>query len=247
MSTERKIVEKAMRELRIKRFLESEIGNAGISSIVIQKTPLATRIAIRAKRPNMVIGKRGITVKALTELLEKNYGVSNPQLDIIEVENPELDPKLVAQRIAKQIEIDGKIKQILRMTLNDVMNAGAIGAEIRVAGKIAGKGGKAKTLRVRAGYLKKSGDVMRMVSKGSTTAYLKAGAIGVKVLIVPPGTVFPDAVKINEKLLGEMAENAKGDGKEGVEKANGMEPEKEKVHNDFSEAKKEEVQNGLAQ
>ncbi|MFH1257365.1 MAG: 30S ribosomal protein S3, partial [Candidatus Micrarchaeota archaeon] len=180
-----------------KQYLQKELMNAGISTIVIQKTPLATRVAIRVKKPSMVIGKKGATVKSITEKLEKDFGVDNPQLDIIEVENPSLDAKLVAERIARQIEIEGNIKQIMRMNLRDVKEAGAIGTEIICSGKVVGKGGKAKALKMRHGYMKKAGDLLKLIDMARAVAYLKAGAIGVTVKIVHPDVVFPDSMKID--------------------------------------------------
>ena len=197
VATEKKFLAKAMKDLLIKRYLDLELRNAGVSTITIQKTPLATRIAIHVKKPSMVIGKRGATVKIITEKLEKDFGIDNPQLDIIEVENPNLDAKLVAGKIARQIEIEGNIKQIMRVNLKDVKEAGAIGVEIIVSGKVVGKGGKAKAIRVRSGYLKKSGDLLKLIDMGKATAYLKAGAIGVTAKIVHPDTVFPDAINID--------------------------------------------------
>ncbi|MFH1750542.1 MAG: 30S ribosomal protein S3 [Candidatus Micrarchaeota archaeon] len=197
MATEKKFLVKALNDLMIKAYLEGELKNAGISTIMIQKTPLATRIAMRVKRPSMVIGKKGATVKAITEKLEKDYGIDNPQLDIIEVENPSLDAKLVAEKIARQIEIEGNAKQIMRINLRDVVESGALGVEIIVAGKVIGKGAKAKALRMRKGFLKKAGELKKLIDIGRATAYLKAGAIGISVKIVRPGTIFPDAMNIN--------------------------------------------------
>jgi len=201
VATEKKFLAKAMKDFLIKQYLEGELRNAGVSTIEIQKTPLATRIAIRVKRPSMVIGKKGATVKAITEKLEKEFGVDNPQLDIIEVERPSLDAKLVAEKIARQIEIEGNIKQIMRMNLRDVVESGAIGTEIIVAGKVVGKGAKAKALRMRQGYLKKSGELKKLIDVGRATAYLKAGAIGILVKIVRPGTVFPDSINIDYRAI----------------------------------------------
>ncbi len=201
MATEKKFLAKSLNDLLIKGYLEGELKNAGVSSIVIQKTPLATRIAIRVKKPSLVIGKKGATVKNITEKLEKDFGIDNPQLDIIEVENASLDAKLVAERISRQIEIEGNIKQIMRMNLRDVIEAGGVGVEIQVSGKVVGKGGKAKAIRVRSGFLKKAGDLLKLIDKGTSTAYLKAGAIGVTVKIVRPGTVFPDAISIDYASL----------------------------------------------
>jgi small subunit ribosomal protein S3 len=201
MASEKKFIRKALSEFRVKEFLEEELEKAGVSSIEIQKTPVATRITINVRRPGIVVGKQGRAIKDLCDALEKRYGIENPQLEVVEVRRPELDPKLAAEKIARQIEIRGNAKQAIAFTLREIMGAGAIGAEIIVAGKVIGKGAKAKVIRARAGYLKKSGEIMKLVREGKFTAYPRAGAIGVTVKIVPPGTIFPDKVDVSQIIL----------------------------------------------
>lgn len=245
MATELKFLQKSLEDLLITRYLEGELKNAGVSTISIQKTPLATRIAIRVKKPSMVIGKKGSTVKAITEKLEKDFHVDNPQLDIIEVERPSLDAKLVAEKIARQIEIEGNIKQVMRINLRDTVESGAMGVELICAGKVVGKGGKAKALRMRSGFLKKAGDLMKLINVGRATAYLKAGAIGVTVKIVQPGTIFPDAIKIDYQAIGAMVAGAENglspaEGKSDDEKAAEFAAElklKEKIEKAKADAK----------
>jgi len=198
MASERKFIKKALGEFRVKAFLEEELEKAGVSRIEIQKTPVATRITLHVRRPGIVVGKKGKAIKELCEVLEKHFGVDNPQLEVVEVPRPDLDPKLVAEKIARQIEIRGNVKQAMAFALKEIMGGGAIGAEIRVAGKVIGKGAKAKVLKVRSGYLKKSGEIMRLVQKGHYTAYPRAGAIGITVKIVQPGTVFPDRIDVSQ-------------------------------------------------
>lgn len=198
MATEKKFIQNAISNLKLKTYLESSLKRAGVSSVQIQRTPLATRIKLEVLKPGMVVGKRGSSVATLTEQLQKGFGIENPQLDITEVTSPELDAILMAEKIGRQVEMNGNIKQIMRFVLKDIMNAGAIGAEIIVAGKVIGKGAKAKALRYRQGYLKKSGHAMKLVSKARYVAYLKAGAIGITVKIVKPGTVFADQIKTPE-------------------------------------------------
>lgn len=201
MAVEKKFIKKALNYLKVKEFLEKELEKAGVSSIIVQKTPIATRISLHVRRPGIVVGKRGSSIKELSELLQTKFGLDNPQIEVIEVDNPSLDAKLMAEKIGKQIELRGNAKRVMRMALSEIMGAGAVGAEIRVAGKIIGKGGKAKTLKVREGYLKKSGELVKLVRKGKFVAYLKAGAIGVSVEIVPPDTLFPDQVNLEQALL----------------------------------------------
>jgi small subunit ribosomal protein S3 len=241
MAAEKKFIKKALTEYAVKEYLEKELDRAGVSKIELQKTPIATRIAIHVRRPGVVVGKRGKTIQQVNEVLQQRYGIENPQLEVIEVGNPSLDAKLVAERVAHQIEIRGNAKRVARFALQEAMEAGAIGAEIRIAGKIVGKGGKAKVVKARAGYLKKSGEPVKLVQKGRYVAYPKAGAIGVTVKIVPPGTVFPDQVVVPELKLPEtpapLAGAPAGEGAVAAEA--GLPPAEEKALEQKLEAAKE--------
>ncbi|MFA4946553.1 MAG: 30S ribosomal protein S3 [Candidatus Micrarchaeia archaeon] len=206
MAVEKKFIIKALDDLEVKSFLFRELERAGVSTINIQRTPIATRISICVRKPGMVVGKRGKAIKDLCDDLQARFRIENPQIEIIEVMQADLDAKLVAERIGKQIELRPRVKPIVRIALNEIMDAGAIGAEIRVAGKIVGKGGKAKTVSVRKGYLKKSGEPMNLVRVGRYVAHLKAGCIGVTVKIVAPETVFPDKIKIKRRAAEPVAQ-----------------------------------------
>ncbi|MDP3742064.1 MAG: KH domain-containing protein [Candidatus Micrarchaeota archaeon] len=133
MASEKKFIQKALSDFEVKAFLQRELEQAGVSSIQIQKTPIATRIAIAVRRPGLVVGKKGQTIKDITGALQTNYGVENPQIEVIEVQQPSLDAKLMAEKIGRQIEIKGNVKTAMRFALREIMSAGAIGAEIRAA------------------------------------------------------------------------------------------------------------------
>jgi len=225
MASEKKFIKKALNDFKVKEFLQKELERAGVSGIALQKTPVATRITIRVRRPGIVVGKKGKAIKELCDVLEKKYGIENPQLEVVEVMKPELDPQLVAEKIARQIEIKGNVKQALAFSLREIMAGGAIGAEIRIAGKVIGKGAKAKVLRARAGYLKKSGEIMKLVQVGRFTAYPRAGAIGVTVKIVPPGTIFPDKIKMEDVKFGDEKPAQEAGSEKTGETAAATEPE----------------------
>ncbi|VVB70169.1 30S ribosomal protein S3 [uncultured archaeon] len=201
MAVEKKFLQKRLEDIQVKDFLKKELDKAGVSSIEIQKTPVATRIFIKVRRPGAVVGRKGSGIKAITETLTKQFHIENPQIEIIEVGNSSLDPQLVAEKIGRSIEAMNKVKQVMRFTLNDVMNAGAIGCEIRIAGKVQGKGAKAKAIKVRQGYLKKSGEPVKLVKVGKYVSHMKAGAIGILVKIVPPGTIFPDKINMEKARM----------------------------------------------
>ena len=196
MTVMRKMIQKALDDLQVKTYLYKDLAKAGVSDIQIQRTPIATRITARVRKPGMVVGKKGNTIKEVCDELSRRFGIENPQFEVIEVTQPSLDAKLMAEKIGQRIEMRPNIKPIMRMALREIIEAGALGAEIQVAGKVVGKGGKAKALRVRGGYLRKSGEPMKQVRKGHYVAYLKAGAIGILVKIVPPNAVFPDTISV---------------------------------------------------
>ncbi|OIO24523.1 30S ribosomal protein S3 [Candidatus Micrarchaeota archaeon CG1_02_55_22] len=193
MATEKKMIHTAIGNYFVTSYLEKALERAGVSSIRIQKTPVATRIELTVQRPGIVVGKRGSSITELSEKL-KEFGIENPKIEVVEVEVPSLDAKLMCEKIGRFVETRGNVKQAIRIALREIMSAGAIGAEIRVAGKIVGKGGKAKTITVRAGYLKKSGDPIKLVREAKYTIFPKAGAIGITVKILPPGVKLPDKI-----------------------------------------------------
>jgi small subunit ribosomal protein S3 len=192
MAVERKFIEESINRYKLANFLRHELDRAGFSDVDIQRTPMVTRITVSVTKPGKVIGRKGKTIKDLTDAVQKEFGIDNPQIAVVEVTKFELEPRLVAKEVVKSIEMGRNVRSVLHYTLKVVMNAGALGAEIVASGKIAAKGARAKRLRVAAGYIPKAGEPARLVKKAHVTAYPKFGAIGVLVRIVQPGTVFPD-------------------------------------------------------
>lgn len=189
---EEKFIEDSITRYRVSKFLESELDRAGFSRVSIQRTPMVTRIAVEVTNPGRVIGKRGKSIQELTEAIQREFKIDNPQISVVESTNQNLQPRLVAKKICKYIEMGKKVRAILHAGLRDIMRSGALGAEIVASGKIAAKGGRSKSFRVMSGYIPKAGEPARQVARAHVTAYPKSGAIGVLVRIVLPGTVFPD-------------------------------------------------------
>lgn len=198
MGIERQIIQDSLVKYRVAKFLEEELDKAGFVDVDIQRTPMLTRVNVVVTNPGKVIGKKGKTIKDLTDELIKKFNLENPQIVVSEAKNPALEPRLIAKKIAKFIEIGKKPRVILHAALRDIMNAGALGGEIIAAGKLAAKGGRAKALRVSAGYIPKAGEPTNLVYTSKVTAYPKSGAIGVTVSIVKPGTIFPDKELVSE-------------------------------------------------
>ena len=202
---ERKFIEDSKIKALISDFVKEELKRAGVSKVEIQRTPLITRIVVYVRRPGMVIGRKGRTIRELTETIAKRFKVENPRIDVKQIEVPELDAMLMAERIAKMLERGARPRRALYSTLSAIMGAGAIGAEIIIKGKLAGKGAKARKLRAEAGYMPKAGDPShKMVREAYTVALPKQGIIGVWVRIVPPGVILPDKINVEEIAKSEM-------------------------------------------
>jgi small subunit ribosomal protein S3 len=194
MVVERKFIDDALIKIKISKYLEKQLSKAGFSRVDIQKTPMITRITVYVTNPGRVIGRGGETINLLTDTLKMGFGIENPQINVAEVNNPRLEPRLVAKYIANSLERNANARSILHSTIKDIMSNGALGAEIIAAGKLAAKGARARSIKIRLGYMPKAGDSTNLVDEAKVAAYPKYGAIGITVRIVQPGTVFPDRV-----------------------------------------------------
>ena len=183
MAVEKYFVSEGIKESQIEEFLKERFDKAGYSHVVIQRTPLGTRITVYAEKPGIVIGKSGRRVDEITNEIREKFDLENPMLDVREVENPFLDANIIANKIAKAIERGVFYKKIANYYLQKIMEAGAVGAEIRIGGKLGGERGRFQ--KFREGYIKHSGYYAdTLVDKGYATAVVKLGKIGVKVKIL---------------------------------------------------------------
>ena len=204
---ERKFVAQRIKEHQIEEHISKNLKKVGHSHTKVQRTPLGEKVIIFASRPGLVVGRKGQNIKKLTKELKDKFNLENPQIEISEVEAPDLDAQIVAERIANSLERFGpaKFKGIGHKTMSDVMNAGALGVEIIISGKI--PSARAKRWRFYKGYLKKCGDIALVgVKKAYANAQLKTGTIGVQVKIMPPDIKLPDKVNIIKEEVIEKGE-----------------------------------------
>jgi small subunit ribosomal protein S3 len=193
---ERKFITKNMKEYLIQEYIDKNIKRVGHSHTKLKKTPLGDKIIIFASMPGLVVGRSGANIKKLTKSLKTHFGLENPQIEMSDVENMYLNPRIVAEKIANSLERfgTGRFKGIMHRSMSDVMNAGAKGVEILVTGKV--PGARAKRWRVYQGYLKKCGDVaINGVLSAKVAAFVKTGAIGIQVKIMPPNVRLPDEIR----------------------------------------------------
>lgn len=192
---EKDFVTEGLKRTRIDEFLENELERAGYGGMEIQVTPLGTMVVVYAERPGMVIGRGGKTVRSITQNLKMNYGLENPQVEVKEVEVPELNPKIMAHKIAAMLQRGMHFRRVAYTALRRIMGAGAQGVEVTISGKI--RGSRSAAAKFSDGYIKKCGEPStRFVREGFATVQLKPGVLGIYVRIMPPGIVLPDKVDI---------------------------------------------------
>lgn len=197
MTVKDKFVEMGIKKVELETFLEKTLGRAGYAGVDIRRLPTGTRVTLYVERPGMVIGKKGGKIYQLTEELEKRFKIERPQVEVLEIKNPELCAPIMAKRIAFAIERGINVRRVGQMMLRRIMEAGAKGAEIVISGKIAGE--RKKRVRFYQGYLVKTGDLaQKYVSYGYAQALTKPGTIGVKVWILPPDAPILDKIWIEE-------------------------------------------------
>lgn len=211
---ERKFVQFKKEEYAIKEYVKSSLGKGRISSVRIEYTPVGEKIIVATNKPGLVIGRRGEKIEELTFVLKRRFKLENPHIDILEITKPEFDAQLTADEIALSLERLGslKFKIIAYKVLKRIIDAGALGVEIRLSGKLPSE--RAKTWRFASGYLKKTGDAAKIVDKAQATGKTMAGIVGVKMAILPPDRKIHDQiiidnnirVKINTEIIEEVEE-----------------------------------------
>ena len=182
MSAVKNVIKSNYRNMELDEFLSQSLKDAGYGYADVQKTPLGTRITLYVTRPGLVIGRKGTGIRELTTKLEQKFGLSNPQISVMEVTIPELNPKIMCNRIAQLIERGTAFRRAALWTINTVMNAGALGVEVSIAGKLRSE--RAHFEKHSAGVVPKSGDVaLRVVHVGITHVLTKMGLMGVQLRI----------------------------------------------------------------
>lgn len=228
---ERFFIEQGIRKVELDAYLRKQLKKAGFTKAEIVKTPLVTRIVVNVTTPGLAIGKGGQNIRQLTDTIKEKFKIDNPQLEIKEIDKPNLDAQVVADRIASLISTGYSWRSIVYKIVKDIMNDGAQGVEINLSGVLAGKGQRKRKQRIFAGYMKKVGEQVRLVDSAKANAYSKIGAIGVKVRIVKPGVKFPD--KVNLQAIIDEKKKPKEEAAIGVEATETIEKPKEE--------KKEEI------
>ncbi len=199
MSIVKRFITESIKKTEIDEFLQKKLERAGYGGVNLSKTPLGTHVVIYAMRPGLVIGRGGETIKDLATSLEETFKVTNPQISVSEIEVPEFNAYVVATRVASALQRGVHFRRAGFWALNQVMDAGALGAEIVISGKLRTE--RARFEKFRAGYFPRCGEpALRNMRKAEVHVQLKPGIIGVRVKLMPPDAQFPDKIKVVEEL-----------------------------------------------
>ncbi|MCH7568248.1 MAG: 30S ribosomal protein S3 [Nanoarchaeota archaeon] len=206
---EKKFVKFKEEELGIKEYIKNSLGKGRISDVRIEYNPVGEKIIVSTNKPGLVIGRKGEKIGELTNVLKKRFSLDNPHIEIIDIPNIFLDAQLVADSIALNLERRGslKFKLIAYRMLQDIMKAGALGAELVLSGKLPSD--RARTWRFAQGYMKKTGDPAKLVKKAIAQAKTVSGVVGIKVSILLPDFIFHDKIVIDESLRNKVKEDVK--------------------------------------
>ncbi len=194
-------------EYNIREFVKRMFGKGKVSRVRIEYTPVGEKVVVATHRPGWIIGKKGEKINELTEILKKRFKMENPHVDIEEIMRPEFDAQLTADDIALTLERFGaqKYKASSYRALERIKKAGALGAELRLSGKLPSD--RAKSWRFAFGYLKKTGDAASVVDRAESVAITKQGVVGIKVAILAPGVNIHDQITIDADFLNEIKKN----------------------------------------
>jgi len=204
---EKNVIKFKKEEFAIKEYIKDSLGRGKVSRVRIEYTPVGEKVIVSTHKSGLVIGRGGERISELTKTLKEKFKLENPRVEVEEILKPEFDARINADDIALALERFGplKFKVVAYRTLQRIMDAGALGAEIRLSGKLPGS--RAKSWRFAQGYLKKTGDPAKVVDTAQARAETRPGTVGIKVSILSPDAILTDRIDVNEELINELKKN----------------------------------------
>jgi len=229
MTIVKEMLKERVRRVQVHQHVQKKTARAGFGGLSIQRTPLGTHVRISAERPGLVIGRKGSDIQQLTDDLERKFGYENLQVEAGEVSNFALNPLIMSAKVANALERGWNYRRAGNSMLQRIMDAGARGCQITIAGKLTGL--RHRTEKFVSGHIKFCGEpALELMDVGIAQAKLKPGTIGVKVAIMKPDARLPDEIKVAEpEVPVTEAEEAEETSEEGSEDEEEKVVEKEEV------------------
>jgi len=195
MTIVKEMIKERVRRAQVHDYVQKKTSRAGFGGLSIQRTPLGTHVRIAAERPGLVIGRKGSEIQRLTEELERKFGYENLQVEAGEVNNFALNPLIMAAKVANALERGWNYRRAGNSMLQRIMDSGARGCQITIAGKLTGL--RHRTEKFLSGHIKFCGETaLELMDVGIAQAKLKPGTIGVKVAIMRPDAKLPDEIEV---------------------------------------------------
>ncbi|MCK4412621.1 MAG: 30S ribosomal protein S3 [Candidatus Eisenbacteria sp.] len=167
-------------DLMIKKYIRRRLPNSGIARVIIQRSSNRVDVTIHTSKPGMVIGKSGAQVNQLRDELQRVTG-KEVFLDIKSIDNPDLSAPLLAEGVAKQLEMRVGFRRAMKRSLSSAMRSGAKGVKIRCGGRLGGSE-MARTEEYREGRIPLH-TLRADIDFARATAFTTYGTVGVKVWI----------------------------------------------------------------
>ncbi|MGI0101121.1 MAG: 30S ribosomal protein S3 [Nitrosotalea sp.] len=207
MSSVKNVIQDSYKLMLLKDYLREAIKESGFSEVDIQKTPTGTRVGLHVTRPGIVIGRKGSGIRDLTKVLETDFALKNPQISVIEIARPELEPSVMCNRMSQHLARGTAFRRAVMWTLQTIMEAGAMGVQITISGKLRGDRSSfekhSKGVLPRAGY--QAGII---VSEDIAHVETKMGLVGVRIRIAKKEKYIPEfelkVRKVVEKVVKEI-------------------------------------------
>ena len=191
MSAVKNVIKDNYNMMMLNNYLRMKIKESGFEKVEISKTPTGTRITLFVTRPGIVIGRKGVGIKELSEKLENEFGLKNPQISVEEIKKPELSPEVMCNRMASHLERGIAFRRATMWTIQQIMANDAMGTEITISGKL--RGDRSAFEKHSAGILPRAGhhaDVI--VSEDIAHVETPMGLVGIRIRIAKKEKFIPE-------------------------------------------------------
>lgn len=195
-------VDYVIEDWKIRDFIMTQLPNAAISRVEVERTRDRLRVDVHTARPGIVIGRRGAEADRLRTGLTKITGNAKVQLNIQEIKQPELDATLIAQGVADQLVGRVAFRRAMKRAVQNAQKAGALGIRVQCSGRLGGAE-MSRTEWYREGRVPLH-TLRADIDYGFREAHTTYGRIGVKVWIYK-GNILPYKPQIDDKALREAA------------------------------------------
>ena len=230
MTQVKNVIKDNYNSILLNDYLKASVKDAGFSNVEISKTPTGTRITLYVTRPGIVIGRKGTGIRELTDILEKQFGLKNPQISVEEVQKPELSPSVMCNRMAAHIQRGTAFRRATFWTLQQIMENGAMGVQITISGKL--RGDRSAFEKHTQGILPRAGEhAKNIVDEDVVHVKTPMGLIGIRIRIAQ-----------KDKVVSEFKLKVEPEAEKVEPEAEKAEPEAEKVKTETEKVKTETEQ-----